>query len=141
MAITTAKGTIIKIGDGASPEDFSAIGEVRSIDGPSASAVVQDITTHSTSGNWMNKLATLLDPGNVSFAINFDSVDATHAFATGMWADFIALTKRNLQEIFPNSAGQLDFSGYFIGHPFVAPVDNVLQANIELALTGAIEAT
>jgi len=141
MAITTAKGTLIKIGDASSPELFAPIGEVRSIDGPGASAVVQDVTTHATSGNWMNKLATLLDPGNVSFAVNFDKDDATHAFATGMWADFIALFKRNWQEIFPNSAGQLAFAGYVTGHPFVAPVDNVLQANIELALTGAIEAT
>lgn len=141
MAITTAKGTLMKTGDAASPEVFTTIGQVRSISGPSVTATVQDITTHSTAGNWMEKLATLIDPGSISFPINFDSADATHAFATGLWNDMIALTKRNFQTVFAGSAGTLAFAAYITSHAFDVPVDNVLQANIELAITGAITAT
>lgn len=140
MAIRSAKGTLQKIGDGASPEVFSTIGQVRSVSGPTTKATVQDVTTHSTSGNWMEKLATLIDPGALSFPINYDNADATHAFATGMWADLIALTVRNFQTIFPSSMGQLDYAAYLTGHGFDCPVDNVLQANIELTIYGAITA-
>lgn len=128
MAIRSAKGTLQKIGDGASSETFSTVGQVRSIAGPTTTATVQDVTTHSTSGNWMERLATLIDPGSLSFAINYDSADATHQFATGMWADMIALTVRNFQTVFPASIGQLAYASYITGHGFDCPVDNVLQA-------------
>lgn len=141
MAIRSAKGTLQKIGDGASPEVFTTIGQVRSISGPSTTAVVQDVTTHSTAGNWMEKLAVLIDPGTLSFPINYDSADATHMFTSGLWADLIALTERNFQTVFPASIGQLAYAAYLTGHGFDVPVDNVLQATIELTINGAIVAT
>ncbi len=141
MAIRSAKGTLIQIGDAASPEVFATIGQVRSISGPSTVATVQDVTTHSTSGNFMEKLATLIDPGSISFPINFDSTDVTHIFSTGLWADLIALTLRNFQLVLPASFGQMDFAAYLSSHAFELPVDNVIQAAIELAITGAISMT
>jgi len=141
MAIGSAKGTLQKIGDGASPEVFTTIGQVRSISGPSVSVTVQDVTTHSTAGNWMEKLATLIDPGTISFPINYDAEDATHAFATGMWSDLIALTERNFQTVLSGSAGELEYAAFVTGHAFDLPVDNVRQVTIELTITGEISTT
>ncbi len=141
MAIRSAKGTLQKVGNGASPEVYSTIGQVRSISGPSTTATVQDVTTHSTAGNWMEKLATLIDPGTLSFPINYDSADATHAFSTGLWNKLINLTVTAFETIFPASMGQLVYEAYLTSHAFECPVDNVLQANIELTIYGAISAT
>ena len=141
MSIRSAKGTLLKIGDGESPEEFTTIGQVRSIAGPTTTAVVQDVTTHSTSGNWMEKLATLLDPGTMSFPVNYDSADEAHAFATGMWADMIALQERNFECLLAGSVGLFALAGFFTGHGFDLPVDNVIQATIEITLTGTIIAT
>lgn len=141
MAIRSAKGTLQKLGDGASPELFATIGQVRSIAGPTTTAVVQDVTTHSTVGNWMERLATLIDPGNLSFPINYDSADATHQFTAGLWSLLINLTQRNFRTVFPASIGWLEYPAYLTGHGFDCPVDNVLQANIELTVFGAITAT
>ncbi len=138
MAITTAKGTLVQLGDGASPEVFATIGQVRSISGPTTKAEIVDITTHSTAGFWREKLAVLIDPGDISFPINFDSADATHAFATGLWSLFVGLIQRNYKMVFPNAAGQLAFKGYVSGHSFNVPVDNVLGADISIAINGAI---
>ena len=138
--IRSAKGTLQKIGDGASPEVFATIGQVRSVAGPTTSATVQDVTTHSTAGNWMEKLATLIDPGSLSFPINYDPDDATHAFATGLWTDFINLVERNFQTVFPAAMGYMTYSAYVTNHAFDIPVDNVLQATIELTVNGAITA-
>lgn len=141
MSIRSAKGTLQRMGDSGSPGTYATIGQVRSIAGPTTTATVQDVTTHSTAGNWMEKLATLIDPGTLSFPINFDNADATHQFATGMWVSFISLAVNFWVTVFPASMGQLAYQAYITGHAFDCPVDNVLQANIELTVYGAITAT
>jgi predicted secreted protein len=138
MAITTAKGSQLKLGNAASPTTYATIGQVRSIAGPTAKPHIVDITTHDTAGFWRKKLAVLIDAGNVTFEVNFDSADVTHAFATGLWSLMVALTKRGYQLIFPSASGTLTFSAYIGDHSFAAPVDNVLSAKIELAITDAI---
>jgi hypothetical protein len=50
----------------------------------------------------------------------------------------VALTLRGYKVQFPNSAGSLLFDAYVGGHEFGAPVDNVLSAKIQLAITDAI---
>ena len=140
MGIRSAKGTIVKLGNGASPEIFSTIGQMRSMSGPTTTATVQDVTTHSTAGNWTEKLATLIDPGTMSFPINYDSADATHQFATGLWQLMINLTQKNFQVVFPANIGYMELAAYLTSHAFDCPVDNVLQANIELTIYGAISA-
>lgn len=141
MAITTAKGTLLQLGDAASPSTYATIGQVRSIAGPTTKAQIVDITTHSTTGFWRQKLAVLIDPGDASFEINFDSADTTHAFTTGLWNLFVNLTIRGYDMIFPHSAGTLKFQGYVGQHEFAVPVDNVLSAKIQIAITNAITTT
>lgn len=141
MAIRSAKGTLMKLGDGSSPEVFTTISQVRSISGPTTKATVQDVTTHSTAGNWMEKLATLIDPGSMSFPMNYDKLDATHAFTTGLWNTLISLAESNFETVFPASIGMLAYAAYVTGHGFDLPVDNVIQANMELTINGAIDAS
>ncbi len=136
--ITTAKGTLVKMGDGNSPEVFATIGQVKSISGPTTKADIIDVTTHSTVGFWRSKIAVLIDPGDMSFPISFDKQDATHAFATGLWYLFVNLIKRNFQVQFPNNNGLMQFGAYVSNHSFNCPVDNVLDANITLSIATAI---
>ena len=141
MAITTAKGTIVNLGNAASPSSYAAIGQIRSITGSTTKADIVDITTHDTAGNAHKKLAVLVDYGDFSFEINFDKADATHAFTTGLWSLLVALTKRGYQCIFPNSAGTMLFDAYVNQHEFNAPVNNVLGAKIMLTITDALSAS
>lgn len=140
MAIRSAKGTLFKIGNGASPETFSTVAQMRSISGPSASGVEQDITTHSTAGNWKEKAVVLLDGGTIGFPANYDSAETTHAFTTGIWASFITLAPFNSVVKFPSTIGYLLFNVYAMGHAFDAPVDNILGVNFEFSINGAITA-
>jgi predicted secreted protein len=141
MAITTAKGTVLDIGDSGSPVTYASIGQVRSISGPTNKVELPDVTTHDTPGFWRRKIATLIDAGDLSFKINFDAADATHAFTTGMWAALVGLVKQAVKMIFPNTAGQMLFDGYIGQHAFDVPVDNVLSAQIMLAITDEITAS
>lgn len=138
--VHSAKNTFQKLGGATSPVVYTTIGQVRSISGPTTKATVQDITTHSTVGYWMEKLSVLIDPGNLTFPINYDAGDVVHQFATGLWSLMINLTIRSFRTVFPVSIGYLQYSGGVTGHGFTIPVDNVLQANIELTIFGAITA-
>ena len=143
MAITTAKGTTLKmLNTWVSGGSYTAsIGQVRSITGPTIKPKIVEITTHDTPGFWARKLAVLIEAGDISFEVNFDKADATHAFTTGMWNQMIGLVKTGLQMVFPNSAGTLVFPGYVAQHEFNVPVDNVLACKIQMAITDNIVAS
>jgi hypothetical protein len=138
MAIRSAKGTLVKLGSGTSPETFATIAQVRSITGPTTKGIVQDVTTHSTSGNYMEKLNMLVDPGTFSAPANYDKAEVTHAFATGLWNLLVNLTQRAYRIVFPASIGYLEMDCYVTGHSFDCPVDNVLRVNFEWTINGAI---
>lgn len=141
MAILSAKNTLLKLGGASSPVVYATIAEVRSIAGPSTAAEIVDVTTHSTSGYWRQKFAVLIDPGQITFPMNYDPAQVTHAFTTGLWAIFILLTVRDMQMVFPSAAGMLAFEGQVMRHEFQAPVDNVLQVNAALQIRSEIVAT
>ncbi len=139
-SITTAKGTTMEISDVASPATYVSISQVRTISGPTAKPKIQDITTHDTPGFWNRKLATLIDGGTVSFDINYNFTDASHAFATGLWNQMIGLILSGFRNVFPNSVGHLLYKGYIGQHEFSMPVDNVLLAKLQIAVTDNIVA-
>ncbi len=144
MAGLFAKGTRLLKGDGASPENFVAIANVKSINGPGFKVTVIDTTTHSTSGNYREKAAVLIDPGTLTFMCNFDPNDATLAPATGLFSELDALAESNYQLQFPPSDSlhtMMEFRGFVTGHPFSFPVDNVIEGNIEITIDGPVNFT
>jgi len=143
MAIHSAKGALLQFSTTleGSAATYVTVGQVRSIAGPSTKTTVQDVTTHSTAGNWMNKLATLIDPGDLTFPINWDPADTTHQFATGMWIQLVQLSQNFWKLIFFASAGTLTFLGFVTQHAYNVPVDNVLSANIQITVNGQITGT
>lgn len=139
--ITTAKGTIFSLSDVASPPTYVSVTQVRSITGPTVKPKIVDVTAHSTPGFWNAKLAVLIDGGDVSFELNYDSTDASQAFMTGFWNQMVGLTLSGFKMVFPNSAGTLKYEGYVAQHEFSAPVDNVLSVKLQTAITGPITAS
>ena len=132
-----AFGTFLKIGDGGGTENFTTIAEVKSITGPTMSAKIDDVTTHSTGTPWREKLATLLDAGTVAFALNFIPTDATQSHSTGLIKDFENRTKRNFKIVFPNGASTTwAFSAFVADFKCDSPVDGVLGANLTLNISG-----
>lgn len=141
MAGLFAKGTSLWVGDGQSPENFTKIANVKSISGPGYNVTVVDTTTHSTVGNFREKAAVLIDPGKLTFAVNFDPSDPTLAPATGILSTLQALGEPNMQLRFPPSDGlhtRMNFKGFFTDHPFTFPVDNVINGNITIDIDGPI---
>lgn len=135
-AAISGYGTLLKRGDGGSPETFTTVGEVRSISGPTIETDEADVTTHSSaaSGAFREFILTLIDAGNVEFDINYVPTDPTHI---GLRQDLINRTKRNFQIVLPASAQTISFTGYVKTMPFEFPVDDAIMAKVTIRCTGA----
>jgi predicted secreted protein len=136
MAIS-AFGTLLKIGDGAGPEVFTTVAEVKAIGGPTIKVDTVDLTTHSSSGAWREFLPTLIDAGELTFDVNFLPTNATHSQSTGLLKDLKNRTKRNWQLVFPDAGSTTwAFAAYVTGFQITAPPDDLLGASVTLRLTG-----
>lgn len=99
----SAFGTLLKLGDGGSPESFTTVAEVRNISGPSFASDAIDVTTHNTPTPFRRYINGLLDGGEISFELNFIPQETTHSYTSGILADFLNRTRRNVQLVFPDS--------------------------------------
>lgn len=135
-AAISGYGTLLKRGDGGSPETFTTVGEVRSISGPTMETDEADVTTHSSAaaGAFREFILTLIDAGTVEFDINYVPGDPTHV---GLRTDFLARTKKNWQIVLPGAIQTISFSGYVKTMPFEFPVDDAITAKVTIRCTGA----
>lgn len=130
-----AYGTLLKRDDGTGT--FTTIAEVKSMDGPSMECDVIDVTTHSSAaaGAWREKIASLLNPGEVSFSINLIPASSGHKT---LIADFVGRTKRNFKFVFPDvGVTEWAFSGFVTKFGAKAETDGVLEVDLTVTLTGA----
>jgi len=135
-AAISGYGTLLKRGDGGSPETFSTVGEVRSISGPSMETDEIDVTTHSSAaaGAFKEFIMGLIDAGSVEFDTNYVPSDGTHI---GLRNDFLNRTKRNWQIVLPGAIQTISFAGYVKSMPFEFPVDDAITQKISIRCTGA----
>lgn len=135
-AAISGYGTLLKRGDGGSPETFSTVGEVRSMSGPSMETDEIDVTTHSSAaaGAFKEFIMGLIDAGSVEFDVNYVPSDPTHI---GLRTDFLNRTKRNWQIVLPGAIQTISFAGYVKSMPFEFPVDDAIMQKISIRCTGA----
>lgn len=135
-------GTLLKRGASAgylpASQNFTTLGEVKSIDGPSTKVSVIDVTTHSSaaSGNYMEKIASLIDPGEVTADLNWVPSDTTHQ---NLRTDLTSRTKRAWCLALPSPASaNVVFDGYVTDFPLSFPVDDVIGGSITITISGPI---
>src|SRR3972149_3606612 len=133
-----AHGTLLKIGDGATPvEGFTTIAEVNDLGGPSLALEAVDVTNPPPLEGWREFIGGLLDGGEVSFSINYQPTHATHNNTTGLLRDMRTRTKRNFQLVFTDIGGTTwSFTALVTGFEPGAPVDAQLTADVTLQITG-----
>lgn len=147
-----AIGTLLQVGNGASPEIFNSIANIGDLSGPSVQAAVVDVTSHtSTSAPWRLKIPTLLDPGTITFPLYFDPASGGasgagtfegHNWTTGLGRLFINRglspgIPYNWKIVFPDGVPTTyEFQGYITKYSQKEPVAGVLTADMELTLTG-----
>ena len=140
MAVTgaiSAFGTLLKRGNGATPETFTTVGEVRNITGPNLKLDTEDVTNHDSTGGWAEVIPTILHGGDIKFDVNYKPTDATHNATVGVIADMTARTRRNWQLVFPTPAPTTwAFAAFVESFNPKEPVKGELSASIGLQVTG-----
>jgi hypothetical protein len=115
-----AKGISLLRGDKASPEQFVKIAKVSSLTGPGITVKFVDGTTHDDGSNFDDPIAVQISAGDVSFGLNFDPSEASHAPNGGLYDQAQNLEPRNFQLRFPPSdtlKTRANFSAYVASHP------------------------
>jgi hypothetical protein len=128
------QGTILKRGDGATPEVFTTVPDVVSISGPDATKAEIDVTDLlSTAKEFKGGLA---DFGRLTVELNYIPGNSVH---TAMRNDFINASSpvRNWQILFVNGR-QWNFAGYVGGFPGNTQADNVQKGTLTIRLSGPV---
>lgn len=122
MAATVAlpaKGTVLKLGDGAGSEVFTAIGEGINITGPHYSQTLTEVTNHDSPSFFEEWIAGKRSAGEVTIEANY--IQGVQQL--GVLADLIAGTKRNFKLVRPTATPEtISFSAFVksveVDHPF-----------------------
>ncbi len=130
----TSQGVTIGVGDGASPEVFTTIAEVKSIDGPGGQANEIDVTDLSSTAKEF--ALGLQDEGDITLDINYIPGNTQHA---QLRSDRAAGTSRNYRITFTDSpATTWTFAAYVKGFSISNAVDNITGASVTLRVSGSI---
>lgn len=94
-------------GDGATPEVFTSVAEVRRVGEINFSQKFAE-TTNTDSGDWEEFIDTLKSAGSVDVEVNLLSDDVTQDDNTGVVADFLSSpqSKRNYRMVMSNQSSR-----------------------------------
>jgi predicted secreted protein len=137
-AAISAYGTLLQRESTPGSGTYVTVAEVKSMSGPSMSADVLDVTTHSSaaSGAWREKRPSLLDPGEISFPINLVPASSGHK---QLLSDFTNRSLINYKITFPDPG----LTAWLFPNCFVsqfnakAETEGILEAEMTLTLSGA----
>jgi len=133
---TSGFGTLIKIGNAASTEVFTAIAEVKSISGPNLAREMLEATHMESPSGYREYLPSFKDAGEVSLEVNFLPGDTGQK---ALVTDYNNGTRRNFKIVWPNTAGTTwSFSAYITGFQPSAAVGDMLSASVTLKVTGNV---
>ena len=130
-----AQGMLIKIGNGASPQVFTTISEIKTFSGPTGSAAVIDVTDLSSTAK--EKRMGLADEGQLSFTINYIPDNTQHTLLRTRRASRV---ETDFKMVFTDDSPSTtwSFSAFVTGFAVSGAVDNVVEANVTLEITGSI---
>lgn len=135
MAFTAAFGTLLKKGDGASPEAFTTLAQIGAdLTGPGQKSDTIDTTTHNQTSPYKSFMAGLREGGDVKVPVFFDANNATH---TGLITTFEAGVPVNWQLVPPFSpTAKWSFAGLLvdIGHTY--KIKDAVMADITIRVSG-----
>jgi predicted secreted protein len=124
-------GTLFKIGNGATPEVFTTVGEVTSITPPGMSRDAIDATHEESPDGWREFIGGLKDGGEVSLELNYVPGSATTILLNAE----IEAAPGNKQIVFPG--GEIfSFRALCTNFEPEAPLDDKMVASATYKVSG-----
>lgn len=104
-AVEPAHGTLVKIGDGGSPESFTTVAEVRTISGPTLEREQIDVTNMDSTDSWREFINGLKVGGEITLGLNYLPTNATHNASAGLLSKLDSATSStNFQLVMSDSS-------------------------------------
>ena len=122
--------TLLQLGNNQSPETYVTVANVGDITGPGFSGNVVDVTSHSTTVPWREKIVTLLDAGQVSCKVYFIPGDPGHQ---ALFTVFVNRTLEAWNLVYPDTNhSTINFNAYISKFAITATVAGVIEAAMTL---------
>lgn len=129
-----ASGTLLKMGDGASPDVYTTVPEVTRLSGPSVRFDLLDVTSHDTVGYFREYIPGLADGDKITATVNWRPSNTIHK---ALRVNAYARTNGNFKIVFPDSADNTVVCSTYIESQLPkADVGTVLGMDISLKITG-----
>jgi len=130
-------GTLLKKGDGGSPEAFTTVVEVTEINPPELSLKTDDATHHGSNG-WEEVIGTLLSSSELSGKVNWLPTDPTQDETTGVLSAIVNRTKGNWQVVLPGGVKTFQFAALLTKFKPLTPVDKKMTAEFSIKPSGPV---
>lgn len=130
----SSQGVTIEVGDVGSPADYAVVPEVMSINGPSGSASIIDVTDLSSTAK--EKVMGLMDEGQVQMDVNYIPTNAVHEELRAARA---AKTLKRFRIAFTSTPTvYFEFDAYVTGFQVSNAVDAVTKVAVTLEISGPV---
>lgn len=132
MATNPGHGVLLKMGDGAGPEVFTTVAQVRGLGFPGLTKALDEFYYHDDA--WRRRFATVKDMPAFDVTINYDPANATHG---ALWDAYIENTLDNYQLVLTDAGAETwEFAAYVQSFAISSDHEAALQAVITLAPDG-----
>lgn len=126
-------GTLVKYGDGASPEVFTTVTELKDITPPDFSVEDIEVTQQASTSGYKEYIPGLSDGGEVSWDMNWVPGTTSHT----MMLTKVGAAACNWRIVYPTTAGyRWAFKAYVKSVNFKAPLSGTSEATVTLKVTG-----
>ena len=134
-----ALGMIVNFGTATGTATTATLANVTNISGLDSEDSEIDVTSHDSTGNYREFVASFIDAGEVSFDLNFDPNAATHRATTGgilYLRDQRTIVQWELK--FPGTPShKVGFQGFVKSAPLDLPFDDKQSATVAVRVTGS----
>lgn len=129
-------GTVLKLGDGSSPETFADIGEITEgpDDGDSVDQI--EVTNHQSPGRRKEYIGALIDGGEITLTVNYIPDDPTHDRSTGLQG-LLGLT-RNFRLEEPGNTNGEEWPCIIMNVSRSRPVQGAMTMQVTLKKAGDV---
>jgi hypothetical protein len=134
-----ALGMVVAFGTATGTATTATLTNVTNISGLGGDVEEIDVTSHDSSGNYREFVASFIDAGEVTLDLNFDPNQTTHRATAGG-----ILYLRDQRTIvpwkltFPGSpVHSVSFQGFVKGAPFDLPFDDKQSATVTVRVSGS----
>lgn len=144
MSVYVGTGTLLKVGNGASPEVFTTVAQISDVGDVGFGSTVLDTTTHNAAVAvpWKTKISGLRDAKQISLKVFWDANDTTHGTASaGLRGLAENANTVNIQIALPaavSPAAKFTSTGFFSDFKTSTPLDGVIMADVTFTPSGKV---